>query len=82
MIRAAGRTRTYFDIDRTPLPHLAFAAGIHTCLGMVLARLEGAALLEALARHVAAIEPTDTPHRMIHKTLRGLHSLPLRLIPA
>ena len=30
-----------FKWDRTPNPHLAFGAGIHTCAGLAIARLEG-----------------------------------------
>lgn len=30
-----------FRWDRTPNPHLAFGAGIHTCAGLSIARLEG-----------------------------------------
>jgi len=71
----------HFDVTRRHMPHLAFATGIHTCLGMVLARIEGVALLEALAQRVSAIELTDTPQRMIHKTLRGFDRLPVRLVP-
>jgi 4-methoxybenzoate monooxygenase (O-demethylating) len=70
-----------FDISRAATGHLAFGGGIHTCLGTVLARWEGEALLEALARRVSAIELADEPRRMVHKTLRGLESLSLRLVP-
>lgn len=37
-----------FDIFRKPLPHISFAAGEHTCLGLHLARMETRVSLECL----------------------------------
>jgi cytochrome P450 len=37
-----------FDIHRPPLPHLAFSSGPHVCLGMHLARMETAVMLNRL----------------------------------
>lgn len=37
-----------FDVFRKKLPHLGFAFGLHSCLGMNLARLEGQVFLEEL----------------------------------
>jgi cytochrome P450 len=67
------------DIRRKPNRHLAFAFGIHFCLGAPLARLEAKLGFEALLRRfrrleLAAPEPRWKP--MIF--LRGLESLPLR----
>jgi cytochrome P450 len=71
-----------FDITRRAAGHLGFGFGIHACVGMAVARLEGEAVLGALARRVAAIEPAGEPQRLLNNTLRGLKTLPLRLIPA
>jgi 4-methoxybenzoate monooxygenase (O-demethylating) len=71
-----------FDITRRATGHLGFGFGIHACVGMAMARLEGEAVLTALAHHVAAIEPAGEPRRMLNNTLRGLETLPLRLLPA
>ena len=37
-----------FDVERTPNHHLAFASGIHACVGMSLARIEGKVAIAAL----------------------------------
>jgi hypothetical protein len=71
-----------FVIDRPPGGHVGFGAGIHMCVGQVLARLEGELMLAALARRVARIEIAGTPARRFNNTLRGLRTLPLRLHPA
>ena len=68
-----------YDITRNAAGHVGFGAGIHMCVGQVLARLEGEVMLEALARHVARLEPAGPPRRRHNNTLRGLTSLPLRL---
>ena len=68
-----------YDITRNAAGHVGFGAGIHMCVGQVLARLEGEVMLEALARHVARLELAGPPRRRHNNTLRGLTSLPLRL---
>jgi cytochrome P450 len=71
-----------FDIRRNAGGHVGFGAGIHMCVGQILARLEGEAVLAALARRVVRIEPAGAPVRRYNNTLRGLKSLPVRLVPA
>jgi len=68
-----------FDITRAASGHVGFGAGIHMCVGQVLARLEGEVMLAALARRTARLEITGPPVRLYNNTLRGLRSLPLRL---
>jgi len=68
-----------YDITRRNAGHVGFGAGIHGCVGQVLARLEGEMVLRALARKVARIEITREPRRRYNNTLRGLASLPVRL---
>ncbi|MFJ7750841.1 cytochrome P450 [Arthrobacter sp. NPDC097144] len=41
-----------FDVTRNPVDHLSFGYGPHGCAGQGLAKLEGHAVLEALARRV------------------------------
>jgi 4-methoxybenzoate monooxygenase (O-demethylating) len=71
-----------FDVSRKASGHVGFGAGIHACVGQMLARLEADALLGALARRVEAIELDGEPELKLNNTLRGLASLPVRIRPA
>jgi 4-methoxybenzoate monooxygenase (O-demethylating) len=71
-----------FDIARPVAGHVGFGAGIHACVGQLLARLEGEVVLDAMARKIATLEVTGTPERRFNNTLRGLKTLPLRVTPA
>jgi cytochrome P450 len=53
-----------FDIFRAYHPHISFAAGEHTCLGLHLARLETRVALECLLDRLTEIEliTDDDPH--------------------
>ena len=53
-----------FDIFRKLLPHISFAAGEHTCLGLHLARMETRVALECLLSRVTNLElvTDDDPH--------------------
>jgi cytochrome P450 len=66
-----------YDIGRRTVGHVGFGAGIHMCVGQMLARLEGEVMLSALARKVELIEITGEPKRRYNNTLRGLSSLPV-----
>jgi len=68
-----------YDIARKTSGHVGFGSGIHMCVGQLVARLEGEVVLEALARHAAAIEIAGPPVRSYNNTLRGLARLPLRI---
>ena len=70
-----------YDITRRNAGHVGLGAGIHGCVGAVLARLEGEAVLTALARKVGSIEITEPPRRRYNNTLRGLASLKVRILP-
>ncbi len=71
-----------YDIERKILGHVGFGAGIHVCVGQLLARLEGEVVLQALAKRVARIELAGEPERRFNNTLRGLKRLPLRVMSA
>ena len=71
-----------FDIARHPNPHLAFATGIHTCLGMTLARLEGQIAISAFFERFPDAELAGLPRYQRRSRFRGLESLPVRLNPS
>jgi cytochrome P450 len=71
-----------FDVRRRATGHMTFGTGIHGCVGQAVARLESEAIFAALARRVASFELTGEPTRRLNNTLRGLDTLPLRLLPA
>jgi cytochrome P450 len=70
-----------FDIRRKTTGHLGFGYGIHGCAGQGLARLEGQAILAALARRAKSIEVGE-PVREYNNVIRGLKSLPAVVTPA
>lgn len=53
-----------FDIFRKHLPHISFAAGEHTCLGLHLARLETRVAVECLLDRLTNVQllTDDDPH--------------------
>ena len=69
-----------FDITRpNARDHLAFASGIHACLGAALARIEGATALRALFETFPDLELTAPPQPRGLVNLRGFSRLPARL---
>ncbi|WP_444308948.1 cytochrome P450, partial [Mycobacterium marinum] len=76
-----------FDIRRTRHAHIAFAGGIHMCLGMHLARLETRVMLNSLFDRVTnlAFTPDDgtgVQSRIIGLTFRSPNKLPVTFTPA
>jgi hypothetical protein len=70
-----------FDVKRRATGHMTFGTGIHGCVGQAVARLESEAILGALAKRVASFELTGEPKLRLNNTLRGLDTLPLRIVP-
>lgn len=66
-----------FDIRRKASGHLAFGLGIHGCVGKPVARIEGEAVLGALARKVGRIDLDGEPRRHLNNTVRSFESLPV-----
>ncbi|WP_315778256.1 MULTISPECIES: cytochrome P450 [unclassified Bradyrhizobium] len=71
-----------YDVTRKVSGHVGFGSGIHMCVGQLVARLEGEAVLTALARKVGSITMSGEPKRRYNNTLRGLESLPVTFTPA
>jgi cytochrome P450 len=66
-----------FDVRRDASDHVSFGYGIHGCPGQGLARLEGQAVLGALAQNVQRFEMTGEPERELNNLTRALSSLPI-----
>jgi cytochrome P450 len=63
-----------FDVTRNTSGHLGFGYGIHLCAGASLARLEGQAILGALARRVERFE-LGLSTRKLNNVIRSLRTL-------
>ncbi len=70
-----------FDITRESAGQLAFGYGEHACVGMGLARLEGAAVLTALVERVETIALDGSPARKRNNLIRSFRSLPVSVTP-
>lgn len=69
-----------FDITRmNARDHLAFASGVHACLGAPLARIEGTVALRALFDRFPDLELAAAPQRRGLVNLRGFGHLPANL---
>jgi cytochrome P450 len=68
-----------FDVTRRAMGHTAFGAGIHMCVGQMLARLETEMILSALLKRFPQIELAGEPTRKLNNTLRQFARLPIRL---
>ncbi|GAB0115921.1 cytochrome P450 [Acidisoma sp. C75] len=66
-----------FDITREQRAHLAFAAGIHACIGSHLARMEAGIAWAALFRRFPAlrIDPAEIPQRRPSLVFNGFERL-------
>ena len=71
-----------FDIDRNTMGHLGFGDGLHVCIGLNIARMEGEVILATLAKRYKRIGLNGEPTYKTANALHALGSLPLRLIAA
>ena len=81
-VGAANRDPKVFDkpdlflVDRSPNPHLSFAPGLHQCLGLHLARMEGAAVFGSLCDQFETLSwHASASKRAIGDRFRGFDRL-------
>ena len=67
------------DITRSPNRHLAFATGIHVCLGATLARIEGRIAIGELVRRFPRLRADGPAETMGLARFRGYSRLPVRV---
>jgi len=85
LLGAANRDPTVFaephrlDVTRDARRHVAFGGGVHHCLGMALARLEGTVAFTSLLTRCPAMTLAGAPERRPTYILRGLQALPVSL---
>jgi cytochrome P450 len=70
-----------FDITRNPVDHLTFGYGPHGCAGQGLAKLEGHAIIRALARHVSEFQLGEEV-RVPSNVTRSISELPVLNVTA
>jgi cytochrome P450 len=68
------------DITREDKSHISFSAGPHHCIGLALARLEVIIVVQKLLDRFAEIELLETPSYRPRMTIRGMHSLNVKLV--
>jgi len=76
-----------FNIRRQRQAHIAFAGGIHMCLGMHLARLETRVMLNSLFDRVTDLafvpdDGTGMESKIVGLTFRSPNKLPVTFVPA
>jgi 4-methoxybenzoate monooxygenase (O-demethylating) len=70
-----------YDITRKLTGHVGFGAGIHACVGQLLAKLEADVLLTTLIENVRELRLSGRVERRYNNTLRSLSRLPLEIVP-
>ena len=88
LIGAANRDPEVFadpdrlDLGREAQSHISFGRGIHHCLGAPLARIEGQVAFRKLLERFSEIRLDGLPRFRDHVVLRGLRSLPVKVVRA
>jgi cytochrome P450 len=80
--RACAAQPDELDITRTDNPHVAFGHGIHHCLGVTLARLEGRIALGTLLARFPKLRLAVPAHQLTWRPgvlINGLAALPVAI---
>ena len=77
----AGMSRNALTSPAKAPANLPSGYGEHACVGMGLARLEGAAVLAALVERVGTMELDGAPVRKRNNLIRSFRSLPVTVTP-
>ncbi len=68
-----------FDVRRAVRKHIGFGHGVHTCMGLHLARLELISLISAMLSRVKRWHLDGTPTIAMNNTIRAFGHLPIRI---
>lgn len=71
-----------FDVRRRVVGHLGYGIGPHVCVGTTIARMEGEAVIRAMAARVRRVEVVGPALPRLNNTLRCLDQLPVEVFPA
>lgn len=69
------------DLTRKPNRHLAFGSGIHQCVGLNLARMEGRIAIGHFLKRFPQFQSAEAPTRGGRARFRGFLHLPVNLNP-
>jgi cytochrome P450 len=67
------------DIGRTANRHVAFASGVHVCVGLSIARMEGRVAVQRFLKRFPNYQLSGTPIRGNRVRFRGFLTIPVRL---
>ncbi|MEM6308551.1 MAG: cytochrome P450 [Pseudomonadota bacterium] len=68
-----------FDVARQVRKHVGFGHGVHTCMGLHLARLELTSLISAMLPRVRAWHFNGIPEISMNNTIRAFAKLPIQV---
>ena len=68
-----------FDVRRAVRKHIGFGHGVHTCMGLHLARLELVSLITAMLPRVQCWHLDGAPTIAMNNTIRAFAHLPVRI---